>query len=351
MRLLLALAPLLLLVSCMADSQPSIHEVNIVGSEYARVTWFYGEPRELEIGSQSVTLTREPNRAPGQLVVNEALSVNGLPFLREPLVRLQRAPTEARYVGGSSDMRVVVGQDAAQVLYWDGDMWFTLLEDASAGVNTRVVPIPRLSGLQGLAQLTRAEATALDDYLTSGTPVVLTVLDVMPSPARVASGVDEYLRSGFYLQRQIGTLAAETGTRGSEVFFDILGGGNQALAGSGSSYSLIGDAAGLREAWNNAHGSLLTPPPVPSVDFARETVLALFMGSQSTGGYGISLERMSEEGGEIFADVRLSEPGPGDITTQALTSPWQMVRILRGNVNAVWLRNADTGEILGVAGR
>lgn len=351
MRFLLALAPLLLLVSCVADSQPSIHEVNIVGSEYVRLTWFYGEPRELEIGSQTVSLTRAADQAPGQLVVSEALSVNGEPFLREPLVRLQRAPTEARHVGGSSDMRVVVGQDAAQVLYWDGDMWFTLLEDASAGVNTRVVPVPRLSGLQGLGQLTRAEATALENYLSSGAPVVLTVLDVMPSPARVANGVDEYLRSGFYLQRQIGTLAAEARPGGNEVFYDILGAGNQALAGSGSSYTLIGDDAGLREAWSNAHGSLLTPPAVPVVDFSRETVLALFMGSQSTGGYGISLQRMSEEGGEIFADVRLTEPGPGDITSQALTSPWQMVRILRGNVNAVWLRDADTGQILGAASR
>ncbi len=347
MRLLLALAPLLLLVACAADSQPSIHEVNIVGSEYVRLTWFYGEPRELELGSQTVALTREPDREPGQLVVSEALSVNGAPFLREPLVRLRRAPTEARYVGGSSDMRVVVGQDAAQVLYWDGDMWFTLLEDASAGVNTRVVPVPRLSGLQGLGQLTRSEADALEAYLSRGEPVVLTVLDEMPSPARVANGVDEYLRSGFYLQRQIGSIEAETRPAGREVFFDVLGSGSQALAGSGSTYTLISDNAGLREAWNNAHGSLLTPPPVPQVDFNRETVLALFMGSQPTGGYGISLQRMSEENGEIFADVRMTRPGPGDITTQALTSPWQMVRILRGNVAAVWLRDADTGEILG----
>lgn len=351
MRFLLALAPLLMLVSCVADSQPSIHEVNLVGSEYVRVTWFYGQPQELDIGTQTVSLSREPDREAGALRVDEALSVNGTPYLREPLVRLRRAPTEARYVAGSSDMRVVAGQDTGQVLYWDGDMWFTLLEDASAGVNTRVVPVPRLSGLQGLGQLTRAEAQALDDYLTTDGPLVLTVLDVMPSQERVASGVDEYLRSGFYLQRQIGSLAAEARPQENEVFFDVLGSGTQAIAGNDSSFRLISDAAGLREAWSSAHGSLLTPPAVPQVEFSRETVLALFMGSQPTGGYGISVQRMTQEGGEIYADVRFSEPAPGTMTSQALTSPWQMVRILRGNVAAVWLRDADTGEILGVASR
>ncbi len=347
---LLALLPLSLLVSCVPDAQPSVHEVNLVGSEYVRLTWFYGQPRELDLGGKTVTLTRGHDLASGPMVVDEALSVDGEPFLRESLRRLDRAPTQASYVAGSSDMRVIVGQDAAQVLYWDGELWFTLLEDASRGVNTRVVPVPRLSGLQGLAQLTRAEALALQEYLQSRAPAVMTVLDVMPSPARSVSGVEEYLRSGFYIQRQIGTLAAEQRPQEEQLFFDILASGGNALV-SEQSHALIGSDAELLQAWNAAHATLLTPPPAPEVNWERETVLALFLGSRPTGGYGISLERLSQQGAEIYADIRVSEPAPGAISTQALTSPWQMVRILRGGVQVVWLRDADTGQILGAVNR
>lgn len=346
---LLALLPLALLTSCATDTKPALHEVNLVGSEYVRITWFYGEPREMELGGQLVTLG-SPVADSGAMVVPSALAVDGEPFLRESLARLRRAPTEASYIAGSSDMRVLVGQDAAQVLYWDGEMWFTLLEDASAGVNSRVVPVPRLSGLQGLAQLTRAESGALQQYLEAMGPTVLTVLDVMPSRERAVSGAEEYLRSGFYLQRQIGTLAAEERISEQEVFYDIIASGSNAVA-SEEDYRLIGNDDELRQVWNAAQGAMLTPPPLPEVFWDRETVLALFMGSRSSGGYSISLVGMSQLGNEIFADIRITEPAPGAITTQALTSPWQLVRILRGGVNAVWLRDADTGELLGAVAR
>jgi hypothetical protein len=35
--------------------------------------------------------------------------------------------------------------------------------------------------------------------------------------------------------------------------------------------------------------------------------------------------------------------------TQAFTSPWQLVRVLRPGLQAVWLRDAGTGQIIGVA--
>jgi len=351
MRVLLAMFTLLLLVACAPDSRPSVHELNLVGAEYVRVTWFYGEPRQLELGGQQLALTRDPDRPAGPLVVPQALSVNGEPYLRDPLARLRTAPTEARYVAGSSDMRVVVGQDAAQVLYWDGQLWFTLLEDAAAGVNTRVVPVPRLGGLQGLGQLTRAEAEQVQAYLESRGPAVVTVLDTIPGAERDVAGAEEYLRTGLYIQRTIPTLAAEQRPQEEEVFFDIIASGSQAAVGDQPRYVLISNEAALRQHWSAAHAAQLNPPAVPEVDFSRETVLALFMGSRPSGGYSIGLEGLSRTGNEYWADVRLSEPAADAITSQALTSPWQFVRILRGGAGTVWIRDAADGTILGAAER
>lgn len=352
MRFLPALIPLLLLASCVTDSEPSIHEVNIFGSEYVRITWFYGAPRTLELGDRTIDLERAGGRNTETLAVSEALRVDGQPYLREPLSTLRSAPTEVHHVGGSSDMRVRVGQNAAQVLYYDGDMWFTLLEDASAGANVRVVPTPRLAGLQGIAQLTRAEANAVQAYLETRGPLAVTVLDNVPSTPRHVAGVEEYLRSGFYVQRRIDTLASDQpGTAQSEVFFDVLAGGSQSLLGEGQSFFIIGNEEELRDAWARAHGTLLTPPALPQVFFDRETVLAVSLGTQPTGGYGISVQRMYMEGGAMYADVTVTRPPEGAMTTQALTSPWQYIRILRGNVQSVWLRDSVTGQILGIATR
>ncbi len=351
MRFLLGLIPVLLLVSCAPDAEPTLHEINLVGSEYVRVTYFYGLPRTFVLGDSEVTLERSAGRGNETLAVSESLRVDGLPFLRDPLPRLRRAPTEVSYVGGSSDMRVRTGQFAAQVLYYDGSVWFTLLEDTSADVNTRVVPVPRLSGLRGLANLTRAEADALQAYLETGGPLALTVLDEMPGAPRVVMGVEEYLRSGFYLQRQIGTLSDSAPVSGSEVFFDVIASGSNALGAGEGSYALIGNDADLREAWAIAHGAQLAPPALPQVNYENETVLTLFMGSRATGGYDIRLDRLSRQGNEYFADVTLTEPAEGAMLTQALTSPWQIVRILRGGVNSVWIRDSVSGEILGVAVR
>lgn len=351
MRVLTALTALLLLAACAPDVQPAVHEVNLVGSEYVRITWFYGEPRDFSSGDGTLVLTRPEQQPEGAMTVSGALSVNGQAFLREPLARLNRAPTEVKRVGGSSDMRVRAGQDAAQVLYYDGDMWFTLLEDVRAGQNVRVVPVPRLSGLQGVGQLTRREAQALQDYLGSRGPVALTVLDEIPGRARTWTGVDEYLRSGFYVQRPIGTLETAPAAGGTEVFYDVIAGGNQAISGSEADFRLLDGPADLIEAWASAHANLLSPPAVPAVDFTRESVLALFLGQKPGGGYGISVENMSSEGGELYADVRISEPGADQLSSQALTSPWQLVRILRPDVHTVWLRDAATGEVLGAASR
>jgi len=351
MRAILALVALLFLAACAPDVQPAVHEVNLVGSEYVRVSWFYGEPREFEAGEDRLVLERPAEQSESAMAVSGALSINGQPFLRDPLPRLKRAPTEVKRVGGSSDMRVRVGQDAAQVLYFDGDVWFTLLEDASAGMNARVVPVPRLAGLQGIAQLTRREAEALERYLAGRGPAAVTVLDDMPGRARTWSGVEEYLRSGFYIQRSIGTLEAAEAERGEEVFYDVIASGNQALVGSEAQYRLLGGRSDLSSTWADAHASQLSPPSVPSVDFERESVLALFLGEKPSGGYGISVEGMSREGGETYADVRFTEPDEGAMTTQALTSPWQLVRILRADVHTVWLRDVDTGRVIGAASR
>lgn len=349
MRVLLALAPLLLIVSCVPEGQPRLHEVVLYGAENSRLTYFYGTPTTLLLGEEEIALERLDGEGDDPLLVSQALSVAAEPYLRESVAPLQEAPVEVVSVARSSDLRVAVNEDTGPVLYFDGSMWFTLIGDGRAGMDMRVVPRPRIGGLSGLGELTREEAQAIQEYLEAEGPVAVTVLDRVPASPRVADGTSEYLRTALYLQRDFATTAAPPRREQEELVWEEMADGNNAVGVEDETYYLVRTEEALRTLWNRAYGSRLQVPDVPEVNFSRETVVALFMGSRPTGGYSLEVESVTIEGGEVYVDVNRIEPGPDEITTQALTSPWTMIRILRGGLSTIWVREAGTDRLLGTA--
>ncbi|MEX2536469.1 MAG: protease complex subunit PrcB family protein [Trueperaceae bacterium] len=349
MRVLLALLPLLLMAACVPEGQPRLHEIVLYGSENQRLSYLYGSPTTLMLGDEEVVLERAAGNESDPLVIGEALAINESPYLRERLAPLDAEPSEVRSLARSSDLRVEVNEDTGPIVYYDGRMWFTLLGDGRAGVDTRVVPRPRIGGLRGLGELTRAEADALTRYLEQGGQVAVTILDDVPAVRREADGVSEYLRTGLFLQRDFATAPAAARPSRQELVWEVMGQGAQAVGFEEQSFLLVEDSSALLNLWNRAYGSQLQVPPVPEVAFERETVVALFLGTKPTGGYGLEVERVSLEQGELIVDVRMSQPSADAFTTQALTSPWVMVRILRGGIDTAWLRDADSNRLLGAA--
>jgi hypothetical protein len=349
MRVLLALAPLLLIAACVPESQPRLHEVVLFGAENSRLSYLYGSPTVLMLGDNEVSLERVRVRSDDPLAVPDALAIGGEPYLREPVRAPGEAPNSVQSIARSSDLRVSVNEDSGPIVYYDGRMWFTLLGDARAGMDTRVVPRPRIGGLRGLGSLTRAEADALTRYLEAGGPVAVTVLDEVAATRRVADGVSEYLRTGLYLQRDFPVAAAAPRASREELIWEVMGEGSQATGFERQAFHLVKDQNTLRSLWNRAHGAQLQVPPVPEVNFSRETVVALFRGTKPTGGYGIEVESVTLRANELLVDVRLPDPAEGAITTQALTSPWVMIRVLRGGIGVAWVRQAGTERLLGAA--
>lgn len=68
---------------------------------------------------------------------------------------------------------------------------------------------------------------------------------------------------------------------------------------------------------------------VPAVDFDQEMVIAAFMGERRTGGYSIHVEELRQEGDVLRVHVRMESPGENCMTTQAITRPFQLVRVPR----------------------
>lgn len=66
---------------------------------------------------------------------------------------------------------------------------------------------------------------------------------------------------------------------------------------------------------------------MPIIDFTNAYVIAVFAGTKPTGGYAISIDTVSDVGDVRTVSVLSEKPGVGCITTQAITSPYQFIRV------------------------
>jgi hypothetical protein len=73
----------------------------------------------------------------------------------------------------------------------------------------------------------------------------------------------------------------------------------------------------------------------PSVDFSRDVVVAVFMGTRPTAGFSIEIVRVREEGPALVVTYKETRPAPDALTAQVLTSPFHIVAVPRGSTTDV----------------
>jgi hypothetical protein len=66
---------------------------------------------------------------------------------------------------------------------------------------------------------------------------------------------------------------------------------------------------------------------MPTVDFKKGYVIAVFAGDRPTGGHAISVEKVTDTGKERHVTVLVEKPGSGCVASQAITSPYQIIRV------------------------
>jgi PrcB C-terminal len=67
--------------------------------------------------------------------------------------------------------------------------------------------------------------------------------------------------------------------------------------------------------------------PVPRVDFSKEMVVAVFMGSRPTAGFSVEIVAAAERDGKFVVGYRETQPAPGGITAQVLTAPYHIAAV------------------------
>jgi hypothetical protein len=79
--------------------------------------------------------------------------------------------------------------------------------------------------------------------------------------------------------------------------------------------------------------------PAPAVDFAREMVVAVFMGSRPTGGFSVEIVSATERDGQIVVSYRERMPSSDAITAQVLTSPYHIAAIGKSDKPVRFVKN------------
>lgn len=64
-------------------------------------------------------------------------------------------------------------------------------------------------------------------------------------------------------------------------------------------------------------------------DAAHQVGIGIFLGKRPTGGYGVRIPFMGPRGGHFVIEVDEAAPEPGAIVTQAVSSPWLVLLIVR----------------------
>jgi len=67
--------------------------------------------------------------------------------------------------------------------------------------------------------------------------------------------------------------------------------------------------------------------PVPPIDFSREMVVGIFLGSRPTAGYRVEIVGARVEQATLVVQYRETRPGRGDVTAQVVTSPYHLVAL------------------------
>lgn len=78
--------------------------------------------------------------------------------------------------------------------------------------------------------------------------------------------------------------------------------------------------------WKALWGQHAPSQKLPVVDFTKQTVAAVFLGTRNTGGHRAVVTAVTREGADVVVTWNEEAPGAGLMVTQALTSPFQIVR-------------------------
>lgn len=107
-----------------------------------------------------------------------------------------------------------------------------------------------------------------------------------------------------------------------DVTFTVIGHGKQSLVHERKNYAAFTEED-FAKLWKQTGST----DKMPTIDFTKAYVVAVFAGDKSTGGHAVSVTSIKDAGDARVFHVLLEKPGAGCVTSQELTSPYQVIRV------------------------
>lgn len=100
-----------------------------------------------------------------------------------------------------------------------------------------------------------------------------------------------------------------------------------------------GDASGQQEAkqvtirtaaeWNALWKEHSPTQKVPAVDFAKNMVVGIFLGSKPSTGHEVEIVNVRTESNDLIVEYVQKQPGRGTMAAQILTEPFHLVTVAK----------------------
>jgi len=73
----------------------------------------------------------------------------------------------------------------------------------------------------------------------------------------------------------------------------------------------------------------------PAVDFSKDMLVAVFMGSRPTAGFALEITGVRQDGATLVVSYTETRPAPDRVAAQVLTSPYHIVAVPKGAATTV----------------
>lgn len=127
-----------------------------------------------------------------------------------------------------------------------------------------------------------------------------------------------------------------TDTRPSSAMTTVLRAAHTAIRGERN--VVVRDADDWHEFWREHNSAQLATADAPAIDFERQMVVGVVLGTCSTGGHSVEVRRVETHDGRLRVVAHHQRPAEGSIQPMVLTKPIHLVVVERtdAEVEFVW---------------
>lgn len=104
---------------------------------------------------------------------------------------------------------------------------------------------------------------------------------------------------------------------------------------------MIDNASDWTEFWSRANSNTMPAPKSPEIDFSQYVVLVTCMGMQNTGGHSTEIVSTKLAGDTVYASIVNTTPGKSCIATMAITNPYHIIQVEKGNIKKAIFSTED----------